>query len=98
MGENYAGGLINTKTVTPYNPVSFSLSVATGRKVGIDESNFKGLHKNRDGSIKVMGYDRIVKSLNDKYSNFVSEVDFWRKIEKSRDRLYWQWSFIINCL
>ncbi|SCL93479.1 hypothetical protein [Sporanaerobacter sp. PP17-6a] len=77
MGENYAGGLINTKTVTPYNPVSFSLSVATGRKVGIDESNFKGLHKNRDGSIKVMGYDRIVKSLNDKYSNFVSEVDFF---------------------
>lgn len=53
--ENTSIGLMNVKTRKPRSYESLFLSIATGRKIGIDEGSYKGLSQKEDGSLEMKG-------------------------------------------
>src|SRR5699024_1557034 len=56
LKDNNTGiGLMNIKTRKPVSEESLFSSIATGRKIGVPENTFKGLKKNKDGSLQITG-------------------------------------------
>lgn len=63
LQDSFGVGLMNLKTRSPRGDESFYFSIAAGRKVGVNSGYYKGLYKNQDGSISVVGYELMFKSL-----------------------------------
>ncbi|MCR2045076.1 hypothetical protein [Anaerosalibacter massiliensis] len=82
-GERFSTGLMNSKTRGSYDELSYVTTIATGRKVKIKEGEFKGLKRQENGSIKVLGYESIIKDLNSNYPDFSKKIKFFG--EKLKD-------------
>ncbi|KGG79528.1 hypothetical protein Y919_11490 [Caloranaerobacter azorensis H53214] len=79
-------GIMNTKTgyfYSPKNEESYFLTIATGRRVKISSKSYKGIIKNRDGSLYIIGFEDIIRELKKKYLTFSREIstfgDFFNK-------------------
>ena len=67
LGENnYGAGFININTRRPYGNESLYFSLATGRKLGVKPEPYKGLYKNEDGSIDILGFEELYSNLQKK--------------------------------
>src|SRR5699024_11394227 len=60
-----------------YKELSYVTTIANGRKVKIKEGDFEGLKKEKNGSIKVVGYQSIIKDLNKNYPDFSKKIVFF---------------------
>ena len=74
INKNLAMGLLNIKTKGK-NEESLFMTIATGRKVSIPDSEFKGLIR-KNGEIKIKGYEEIKDSLDESYPNFSKQISF----------------------
>ncbi len=72
--DNLGIGFINLKTRKPLGDNSLYFSIATGRKVGVKLENYKGLYKNRDGTIKVVGFENMLKDLTKRNNNIKVDI------------------------
>ncbi len=67
FGENnYGTGFININTRRPYGNESLYFSLATGRKLGVKSELYKGLYKNEDGTIDILGFKELYSNLQKK--------------------------------
>ena len=64
--DNYGIGFININTRRPYGNESLYFSLATGRKLGVKPEFYKGLYKNEDGTIDVLGFEELYNNLQKK--------------------------------
>lgn len=70
VNENdYGMGFINIKTRKPYGNESFYFSLATGRKVGAKKEYYKGLYKDKDGTIHILGFEELYAYLKKRNNN-----------------------------
>ncbi len=81
-----AVGIMNTKTGYFYgskNRESYFLTIATGRRVKISSGLYKGIIKNRDGTLYIIGFEDIIRELKKEYLTFSREIstfgDFFSK-------------------
>lgn len=74
INKKLSMGLLNIKTMGKNNESLF-MTIATGRKVKINESIFKGI-KRKDDTLVVEGYEDIKKSLDKDYPNFSKQISF----------------------
>jgi len=82
FGErNFGTGFININTRKPYGNESLYFSLATGRKLGVKPDYYKGLYKNEDGSINVLGFNELYNNLQRKNNNINLEL-LGEKLEK----------------
>ncbi|KPU27642.1 hypothetical protein TR13x_03690 [Caloranaerobacter sp. TR13] len=86
QNANKAVGLMNTKTGYFYKSKdreSYFLTIATGRRVKVRSSLYKGIRKNKDGSLYINGFKDIIRDLKQKYLVFSREIstfgDFFSK-------------------
>ncbi|MBV1818642.1 hypothetical protein L0P54_01420 [Anaerosalibacter bizertensis] len=75
--RNFSTGMMNSKSRGSYDELSYVTTIATGRKVKIKEGDFEGLKKEKNGSIKVVGYQSIIKDLNKNYPDFSKKIVFF---------------------
>ena len=73
-GEDFGIGFMNLRTRRPYNNESLYFSIGTGRKVGVKSEFYKGLYKNKDGTIKVVGFENMLKDLTKRNNNIELEI------------------------
>jgi hypothetical protein len=78
--NSYGAGFININTRKPYNNEGFYFSIATGRKVGIKNEYYKGLYKDKDGAIQILGFPELYNSL--KKRNNIQLNTLGDKLEK----------------
>ena len=78
--NSYGAGFININTRKPYNNESFYFSIATGRKVGVKNEYYKGLYKDKDGAIQILGFPELYNSL--KKRNNIQLNTLGDKLEK----------------
>ena len=72
VNENdYGIGFINIKTRKPYGNESFYFSLATGRKVGAKKEYYKGLYKDKDGTIHILGFEELYAYLKKRNIMFI---------------------------
>lgn len=74
INENLAMGLLNIKTAGK-NSESLFMTIGTGRKVNIPDTEFKGLIRKNE-KITVDGYEDIKDSLDQSYPNFSKQINF----------------------
>jgi hypothetical protein len=72
--DNFGMGFVNLKTRKPFGDSSFYFTIAAGRKVGVKPENYKGLYKNRDGTIKVAGFEDMYKNLKKQNNNIKVDI------------------------
>ena len=70
----YGAGFINTNTRNPYGNESFYFSLATGRKVGVKSEYYKGLYKDKGGTIQILGFPELYNSLKKRNNNIHLEI------------------------
>ena len=72
--EDFGIGFMNLRTRRPYDNESLYFSIGTGRKVGVKSDFYKGLYKNKDGTIKVVGFENMLKDLIKRNNNIKVEI------------------------
>lgn len=82
---NYGIGFINLKTKKPYSCESLYLSMAMGEKIGIESGHYKGLYKDPDGIINIIGFKDILESLSNKKS---TKIDLLANRLKNKEISY----------
>lgn len=58
-------GFMNLKTRKPYSFESLYFSIGVGRKVGVESKHYKGLYKDIDGSINIIGFKDMLDEIYD---------------------------------
>jgi hypothetical protein len=74
MGDNYSTGLISLKSGSSSQESQF-MTMATGRRVEVEEGSFKGLERERE-SLKVVDYSDILSQIDREYEDFSGKMDF----------------------
>jgi len=71
-------GLMNTRTSNVFSndSESYFMTIATGRRVKLEDGLFKGIKEHIDHSLIIKGYDEIIDSLDRSYINFSKEMEF----------------------
>ena len=72
--ENFGIGFMNLRTRSPHNSESLYFSIGVGRKVGVRSDFYKGLYKNKDGTIKIIGFEDMFKDLTKHNSNIKVDI------------------------
>ena len=72
--ENFGIGFMNLRTRKPHDDESLYFSIGTGRKVGVKSDYYKGLYKNKDGTIKVIGFEDMFKDLTKRNNNIKVDI------------------------
>lgn len=72
--DDFGIGFMNLKTRKPYGNESLYFSIGTGRKVGVKSENYKGLYKNKDGIIKIVGFEHMLQDLIKENNNIKVDV------------------------
>ena len=73
-------GLMNTRTSNVFNrsSESYFMTIATGRRVELEKGLYKGLKKDENGNITIIGYDDIIEMLDENYKDFLRIWTFWQ--------------------
>lgn len=74
LNNDFGIGFVNLKTRKPTKDESLYFSIATGRKVGVKSGDYKGLYKNKDGSINVVGFEEMFKNLTKGSKNIKEDI------------------------
>src|SRR5699024_7431888 len=71
-------GLMNTRSSSFFekSQEAYFMTLATSRRVKLEDGLFQGLEKTPDGQLKIAGYENILQGLDDGYRNFSDEMDF----------------------
>lgn len=72
--DDFGIGFMNLKTRKPYGNESLYFSIGTGRKVGVKSENYKGIYKNKDGIIKIVGFEHMLQDLIKENNNIKVDV------------------------
>ena len=80
-------GLMNTRTSNVFNrsSESYFMTIATGRRVELEKGLYKGLKKDENGNITIIGYDDIIEMLDENYKDFSKNMDFLADVLKSKN-------------
>lgn len=68
-GNNIGLGFINLNPRKPYGDESLYFSIGLGRKVGTKSEHYKGLQKDSDGIIKILGFEDMLKDIKKRNNN-----------------------------
>lgn len=71
-------GMINTRTANVFNnsSESYFMTIATGRRVELEEGLFQGIRVDDQEKLVVDGYEDIIHGLNESYTDFSKEMEF----------------------
>ncbi len=80
-------GLMNTRTSNVFNRSSeaYFMTIATGRRVEVERGLYKGLKKDENGNITIIGYENIIKILDENYKGFSKNMDFLADLLKNKN-------------
>lgn len=72
--DDFGIGFMNIKTRKPYGAESLYFSINTGRKVGVESENYKGLYKDPKGTIHIAGFEEMLEDLSNRNSNVKIDI------------------------